>query len=72
MSKILRALETKYEAEIAAAQANIDIYLHNSVGIGEYSDLVQAVDSQIEKMAAAEEKLHILRATYPNATETSI
>ena len=33
---ILDALEKKYEADIAAADATIKIYLEKSVGIGEH------------------------------------
>ena len=33
---ILEALEKKYEAQIAEADATIKIYLENSVGIGEH------------------------------------
>lgn len=58
MEKILReALIIKYEGEIAAANANIRVYLTNPVGIGEHPDIIAAMDEQIEKMAHAEEKL---------------
>ena len=58
MEKILReALIIKYEGEIAAANANIRVYLTNPVGIGEHPDIIDAMDEQIEKMAHAEEKL---------------
>ena len=58
MEKILReALILKYEGEIAAAKANIQVYLHQSVGIGEHTDIVGALDIEVEKMAHAEEKL---------------
>ena len=58
MEKILReALIIKYEGEIAAANANIRVYLSNPVGIGEHPDIIAAMDEQIEKMAHAEEKL---------------
>ena len=53
-----------YEAEIAHAQANIDVYLNSPVGIGEHPDLVSAVDEQIDKMAHAEDKLEILKKYY--------
>ena len=33
---LLQALEDKYNAEISAADATIQIYLNNSVGIGEH------------------------------------
>ena len=58
MEKLLReALIIKYEGEIAEAKANISVYLKNPVGIGEHPDVISAMDSQIEKMAHAEEKL---------------
>tara|TARA_R100001163_G_C4931700_1_gene107370 strand:- start:272 stop:559 length:288 start_codon:yes stop_codon:yes gene_type:complete len=57
---MLEALQKLYEANIALAKANIQIYLDNPAGIGEHPDIVQAVDSQITLIAAAEEKLNVL------------
>ncbi len=54
---MLEALKAKYKSEVMAAKANIDVYLTNPVGIGEHSDLVSAVDSEITKLATAKEKL---------------
>ena len=54
---IVEALQKKYEAEIAAAKANIQIYMEHPVGIGEHPDLVAAVDSEVSKLAEAEDKL---------------
>ena len=62
--KMIVALRKMYEAEIAHAQANIDVYLNSPVGIGEHPDLVSAVDEQIDKMAHAEDKLEILKKYY--------
>jgi|TARA_B100001778_G_C18425704_1_gene555385 hypothetical protein len=62
--KMIIALRKMYEAEIAHAQANIDVYLNSPVGIGEHPDLVSAVDEQIDKMAHAEDKLEILKKYY--------
>ena len=62
--KMITALRKMYEAEIAHAQANIDVYLNSPVGIGEHPDLVSAVDEQIDKMAHAEDKLEILKKYY--------
>ena len=62
MEKILReALIIKYEGEIAQANANIQVYLTNPVGIGEHPDIIAAIDEQVEKMAHAEEKLLCVR-----------
>jgi hypothetical protein len=57
---ILKALVKQYEAEIASAQANIEVYRTNPVGIGEHSDLVSAVDHEVAKLANARDKLNTL------------
>ena len=46
---ILEALRARYEAEIAEADATINIYLENSVGIGEHPQHIEEVDKQIDK-----------------------
>ena len=57
MEKVLReALIIKYEGEIAEANANIQVYLQHPVGIGEHPDIVGALDSQMERIAEAEDK----------------
>ena len=61
---LLKALIKRLEGEIAVARANIDVYLTNSVGIGEHPDVVEAVESQVEKMAAAEEKSDKINAHF--------
>ena len=47
---IIKALRKKYEADISSAQANIQVYIDNPAGIGEHSDLVAAVDHQVQIM----------------------
>ena len=61
---MIEALRKKYEADIAHAKANIEVYLHNPVGIGEHPDLVSAVDEQIDNMAHAEDKLEVLNTEH--------
>ena len=57
---ILNALRAKYEAEIAEADATANIYLENSVGIGEHPQHIEEVDKQIDRIANAKEKLEVL------------
>lgn len=57
---LLEALTKKLEGEIAVAKANIDVYMQHSVGIGEHPDIVEAVETQIEKIAAADEKIQTI------------
>ena len=65
---LLDALRKKYEGEIAQAKANINVYITNPVGIGEHPNLVAAVDSEVEKLADATDKLNVLIKTYPDNT----
>ena len=58
---IVEALEKRYEAQIAEADAALKIYLENSVGIGEHPQHVDECDKLIAKVAEAEEKLRALR-----------
>ena len=54
------ALILKYQGDIAAAKANIQVYLTNPVGIGEHPDLISAIDVEMEKAAEADDKLTFL------------
>ena len=57
---ILKALEARYEAKIAEADATMKIYLEKSVGIGEHPQHIDEVGKLIETIANAEEKLEVL------------
>ena len=58
---IIEALEKRFEAQLAEADATLKIYLENSVGIGEHPQHVDECDKLIAKVAEAEEKLRVLR-----------
>jgi len=62
---ILEALKARYEAEIAEADATANIYLENSVGIGEHPQHIDEVNKQVERIAAAKEKLDVLEDFEP-------
>ena len=57
---LLYALMMQYQADIEKAKANINVYLENPAGIGEHADIVSAVDSQVEIIAHAEDKLMVI------------
>jgi|TARA_R110000803_G_scaffold42946_2_gene91939 hypothetical protein len=58
---ILDALEARYEAQVAEADATIKIYLENPVGIGEHPQHIDEIDKQLQKIAEADEKLKALK-----------
>ena len=62
---MLEALEKKYEADIASADATINVYLNNSVGIGEHPQFIEELDKQIQIIADAQEKIEVLKSFEP-------
>ena len=58
---ILDALEARYDAQIAEADATIKIYLENSVGIGEHPQHIDEIDKLFQKIADASEKLQAIK-----------
>ena len=58
--EILLALRKRYEADIATALANIEVYNTNPTGIGDHAALVSAVDAEVTKLADAADKLNAL------------
>ena len=62
LTKVLRdALVIKYEGEIAASKANIQVYLHQSVGIGEHSNLSVEIHKWTSKLTEAIENINSLK-----------
>ena len=55
--QIVIALRRKYEAEIDCARTNVAVYLKYPAGVAEHPDIVASVDSQIQIIAEARDKL---------------
>ena len=49
----LEAAKKHYEAIAAEAEVTIDLYLNNSVGIGEHPGVLEQLRKQIEKLGEA-------------------
>ena len=59
---MIAALRARYEADIAEADATINIYLTNPVGIGEHTQHLEEIDTLLAKIGHAKEKLESLEA----------
>ena len=56
----LAALRSNAEGNIQKAKLNIEIYLHNPVGIGEHPDVLGAIQEQLDIIAHEEERIEVL------------
>ena len=62
---LLKTLKARYEAEIAEADATINIYLDNPVAIGEHPQHIEEVNKLVDKIAQAKEKIEVLEEFEP-------
>ena len=69
---LYRALEAKYEAQIAEAQATLAIYFESSVGIGEHPQHLEEMDKFIAQMAEVKDKLETLKYVLDYGTPNSL
>ena len=60
MIKMLDALKKRFEAQIAESKVTLNIYLSNSVGIGEHPQHLDEIDKLLGKIAEAEDKLKVI------------
>lgn len=60
--KILNAAMLHFQADLAKATANLDVYLSNSVGVAEHPHMVEEVIALTKQIAEATECVDILMA----------
>ena len=60
-NQILEALKADAVGNIEKARLNIEIYLKNPVGIGEHSDVLAAIQDQVDIIAKEEERIAVLQ-----------
>ena len=65
------ALEDQLKAEISAARATMLIYFKNNVGIGEHPQHLDEMQSLLEKMTNANDKLSTLRREFQSFSDSS-
>lgn len=58
--QIIDAVIKHAEGNIAVHRTNIEIYLQNPAGIGEHSDIVEAVIAEAEKIAHWDDVLEVM------------
>jgi hypothetical protein len=67
---LLNAVKKHAEGHVAKHVANVEVYLHQSVGIGEHSDIVDAIEIELEQIAKYQDQIDILDKYFPLQKET--
>ena len=57
---LIEAAKAQAEGELAVHRANIEVYRTMPAGIGEHADVTEAVIEELNKMAAAQDRLDMI------------
>jgi Skp family chaperone for outer membrane proteins len=63
--QILDAVVKHAKGQIAVHKTNVDVYLKNPAGIGEHSDITEAVIAEVEKIAHYDDVLEMIGKYFP-------
>ena len=58
--QLIAAVKAHAQGEIAKHRANVNVYLEHPVGIGEHSDISEAIQCELDKIARYEDQLNVL------------
>jgi len=58
--QLVKAARMHAEGELERAKTNVMVYMNQSVGIGEHSDIVEAIQEELDKMASATDRIEML------------
>ena len=67
-AQLVKAARMHAEGELERAKTNIMVYMKSSVGIGEHSDIVEAIQEELDKMAAATDRIEMLNQHFSENT----
>ena len=59
--KLKNAIIAHANGEIQVHLANVDVYLNNPVGIGEHSDVTDAIQCELDKIARYDDQVEVIK-----------
>ena len=67
---LLKAVKSHAQGHIDKHAANIEIYLNQSVGIGEHSDIIEAIEVELEEISKYQDQLDIVEKYFSKEKQT--
>jgi hypothetical protein len=59
--QIIKALLAHAQGDIAKHRANVEIYLTNPVGIGEHSNVLEAIEQELNMIAKYQDQIDVVQ-----------
>tara|TARA_B100000902_G_scaffold1839_1_gene2355 strand:+ start:267 stop:491 length:225 start_codon:yes stop_codon:yes gene_type:complete len=58
--QLVKALLAHAQGDIQKHLANVEVYLSNPVGVGEHSDIIEAIETELNIIAKYEDQIAII------------
>ena len=58
--QIIKALLAHAQGDIAKHKANVEVYLTSPVGIGEHSNIIEAIEEELNMIAKYQDQIDVI------------
>ena len=65
--QLIKAITAHANGEIAKHRANVEVYLTNPAGIGEHSDITEAIQVELDKIARYHDQVTVIDQYFKGA-----
>lgn len=59
--QLIKALLAHAQGDIAKHKANVEVYLTSPVGIGEHSNIVEAIEEELNMIAKYQDQIDVIQ-----------
>ena len=63
---LIKAFKSHAQGHIDKHVANVEVYLQNPAGIGEHSDIMEAIEIEMKQIAEYDDQLEMLEKYFKN------
>ena len=69
--QLLRAVLAHAQGEIAKHKANVEVYLEHPAGIGEHSDITEAIQGELDKIARYQDQVEVINKYFRGPSQVN-
>jgi len=69
---LIKALLAHAQGDIAKHKANVEVYLTSPVGIGEHSNVVEAIEEELNMIAKYQDQIDVLNKYFKGKSSETI
>ena len=69
--KLVEALKDKFRADYSTAHASLEIYMTNPVGIGEHSDVMGSITTELDQIAKYHDQIEVIEKYFKKEIKDS-